>query len=65
MVGHKAVDDGGLALEEYVEDLGALQGGAVIVEDDAGGCFGDADLCTHLRVSVASARWKIEWQDMS
>ena len=52
MVGHETVDDGGLALEEDVEDLGALQGGAVIVEDDAGGSVVDADLCADLRVSV-------------
>lgn len=54
MAGHKAVDDGGLTLEEYVEHFGALEGGAVVVEDETGRGGVDADL---IRIGREGGAW--------
>lgn len=52
-------------MEEDILHFEALDGGAVVVKDQAGGCVPDADLCAHLGVSIASSRQMVGMHDRS
>lgn len=42
-------------MEEDVEDFGALEGGAIVVEDETGGGVIDTDFYVDFRISIVSS----------
>ena len=59
LAGYKTLDDGGLALEEVVEDVGALERGAIVGEDEAGGGVVHANFYSRVGVSIVFSSQKV------